>query len=293
VLAAIAVLASTAAGVTASASLASVAPACAPARLNASAALAGGAVTVSPAPDTRDASHLTQISFLGVAGADLVDVAVVGSRSGSHSGRLVAYSQGDGASFLPSKPFAEGELVTVHAVLRHGSASTPFAWRFTVADVDTASRSLETPPGAPSPPNPRDFQHFVSRPDIKPPAVVVTTNTGAQAPGDMFLAPYAGPSQYGPMIIDNAGKLVWFKAIPSGERAADLRLQEYDGRSVLTWWQDPLIAAGRRDAGIVIADSSYKNVALVRAGNGYQPDLHAFTITPQGTAIFTVYDAVR
>jgi hypothetical protein len=274
-------------------SLASVAPACAPATLNVSAALAGGAVTVSPTPEARDASHFTQISFLGIPAADLADVAVVGSRSGSHPGRLAAYSQGDGASFLPSKPFAEGELVTVHAVLSHDSASIPFTWRFTVAEVDAASHSLDTPPGRPAPASPSDFQHFVSRPDIRPPAIAATTNTGAQAPGDIFLAPYAGPGQYGPMILDTAGKLVWFKAIPSGERAADLRLQEYGAQPVLTWWQDPLIAAGRRDAGVVVADSSYKNVAIVRAGNGYQPDLHAFTITPQGTAIFTVYDAVR
>ncbi len=290
----IAAVAAAAIAFAASPSLAArVAPPCAPSTLNVSSALAGGAVTVSPAPDTRDASHLAQISFLGVPASDVADVAVAGSRSGSHSGRLAAYSQGDGASFLPSKPFAQGEVVTVHAVLRQGAAATPFSWRFTVADIDLASRSLETPPGPPPPAKASDFQHFVSRPDLKPPAVAVTTSTGSQAPGDMFLAPYAGPGQYGPMILDNAGKLLWFKAIPSGERAADLRLQEYDGRPVLTWWQDPLVAAGQRDAGIVIADSSYGDVAIVRAGNGYQPDLHAFEITPQGTALFTVYDAVR
>ncbi len=121
----------------------------------------------------------------------------------------------------------------------------------------------------------------------------MTTNTGAQAPGDMFLAPYAGPGQYGPMILDGAGKLLWFKPIPSGERAADLRVQQYEGHPVLTWWQDPLVADGRNDAGVVIADSSYQDIAIVRAGNGYQPDLHAFDITPQGTALFTVYDAIR
>ena len=30
----------------------------------------------------------------------------------------------------------------------------------------------------------------------------------------------------------------------------------------------------------------------MRAGNGYQPDLHEFQITPQGTALITVYDAI-
>ncbi len=181
----------------------------------------------------------------------------------------------------------------MRAALRKGAAATPFAWRFTVAEVDSASRSLETPPPPPPPPKPSEFQRFVSRPDLHPPTVSVTTNTGSRAAGDMLLAPYAGPGQYGPMILDGDGGLLWFKAIPAGSRAADLRAQEYEGRPVLSWWQDPLVAAGKRDAGVVIADSSYKDVAIVRAGNGYQPDLHAFDITPQGTALFTVYDAIR
>jgi hypothetical protein len=269
------------------------APACVPSRLNESAALANGAVTVTPAPDTLDASYLTQISFLGPPLADIVDVKVSGSRSGAHSGRLLPYSQGDGASFLPTKPFTQGEVVTVHAVLRGLTSSTPIAWRFTIAEVDSVSRSLETPPPPPPPPKPSELQHFVSRPDLQPPTVAVTTSTGSQAPGDIFLAPYAGPGQYGPMILDGAGKLLWFKPIPSGERAADLRVQEYEGQPVLTWWQDPLVSAGQSDAGVVIANTSYKDIAVVRAGNGYQPDLHAFAISPKGTALFTVYDAIR
>ena len=62
---------------------------------------------------------------------------------------------------------------------------------------------------------------------------------------------------------------------------------------MLTWWQSPLVAGGRRDAGEVIADDSYRVIKLVRAGNGYQPDLHAFRIRPDGTALMTVYDAIR
>jgi hypothetical protein len=269
------------------------APSCVPPKLNVSEALAGGAVTVSPAPDSMDASYLTQISFLGVSGADIADIAVVGSRTGAHAGRLAAYSQGDGASFLPSKPFSQGEVVTVHAVLREGATTTPFAWRFTVAEIDAVSHSLETPPPPPPPAQPSELQHFVSRPDLQPPTVTVSADSGSHSPGDIFLAPYAGPGQYGPMILDGAGDLVWFKSIPTGSRAADLRVQEYEGRPVLTWWQDPLVADGQRDAGIVIAGSSYQDIAIVRAGNGYQPDLHAFEITPTGTALFTVYDAIR
>ncbi len=289
-----ALLASVALGFAAPASLAiTAAPACTPPTLNQSAALAGGAITVTPAPDTLDASYLTQISFLGLPAADILDVTVSGSRSGVHTGRLLPYSQGDGASFLPAKPFTQGEVVTIHAVLRRLTTTTPIAWRFTVAEVDTVSRSLETPPPPPPPPKSSELQHFLSRPDLQPPAVSVSTNTGSQAPGEIFLAPYAGPGQYGPMILDGSGKLVWFKPVPASARAADLRVQEYEGHPVLTWWQDPLLSGGQRDAGVVIADSSYKDIAIVRAGNGYQPDLHAFAISPRGTALFTVYDAIR
>jgi hypothetical protein len=275
------------------ASAEALAPSCVPRTLNVSRALAGGVVSVSPEPDSADASYLTQISFLGIPTVEIEDVAVVGSRSGTHSGHLAAYSQGDGASFLPSKPFSEGEVVTVHAVLRRGAGSTPFAWRFTVAEVDSVSRSLETPPPPPPPAKQSELQHFVSRPELRPPTVTVTADSGAHAPGDIFLAPYAGPGQYGPMILDGAGDLLWFKAIPPGSRATDLRVQTYEGRPVLTWWQDPLVADGRRDAGVVITDSSYEDIAIVRAGNGYQPDLHAFEVTPTGAALFTVYDAIR
>ena len=268
-------------------------PACTPSTLDSSAALAGGAVTVSPAPNTMDASYRTQISFVGVSPAEITNVEVLGSRSGRHPGLLAAYSQGDGASFLPSTPFSQGERVTVHATLRNGDSTMPVDWRFTIAEVDGVNRSLETPPPPPPPPNPRELQHFLSRGDLEPPRVTVTTNSGAQAPGEVFLAPYAGPGQYGPMILDNAGGLIWFKPVPKGARAADLRVQEYEGRPVLTWWQDPLIAYGRRDAGVVITNSSYGAIKIVRAGNGYQPDLHAFGITPEGTALITVYDAIR
>jgi Arylsulfotransferase (ASST) len=277
-------------------------PSCVPRQLNVSQSLAGGAVTVTPAPESMDASHLTQISFLGVPAIDIADIVVIGSRSGHHTGRLEPYSQGDGASFLPSRPFDQGETVTVHAVLRQGTGAgatqRPFAWRFATAQVDSVSRSLETPPPPPPPPKASELQHFVSRPDLLPPAVDVSAHAsaaarGGQSLGDIFLAPYAGPGQYGPMILDSAGGLIWFKPIPHGERAADLRVQQDDGRPVLTWWQDPLVAGGRHDAGVVIADSAYRDVQVVRAGNGYQPDLHAFEITPRGTALFTVYDAVR
>ena len=91
------------------------APACQPAVLNNSAQLAG--VTVTPAPESMDASFHTQISLLGVPASGLAVTEVLGSVSGQHSGRLTAYSQGDGASFIPDLPFSQGESVTVRAIV--------------------------------------------------------------------------------------------------------------------------------------------------------------------------------
>jgi hypothetical protein len=62
-------------------------------------------VTISPLRGTPDATPTTQISFLGVPASELSQISVHGSRSGRHSGTLEAYSTGNGASYLPSRPF--------------------------------------------------------------------------------------------------------------------------------------------------------------------------------------------
>jgi hypothetical protein len=262
---------------------------CTPPRPDISAALAGGRVTVSPAPLSRDASAQTQISFLGVPAQQLAGVRVTGSRTGAHAGRLLAYSQGDGASFVPAEQFAEGERVTVRATVSVGARPAPLAWSFTVAVRDRAGAAGGSSPRAP---RPTDYQSFHSRADLKPPTVTVSAHSPAASPGDIFLAPYSGPGQYGPMILDETGALVWFKPLAQGTRAADFRVQSYEGRPVLSWWQDPLVQGGVSKAGEVIADSSYRTIATLRAGNGYQPDLHEFQLTPRDTALITVYNAI-
>jgi hypothetical protein len=267
-----------------------VSPPCTPSRLNESAALAGSRVTVSPMPGSRDASVSTQLSMLGVPAGDLSRVTVAGSHSGAHPGRLLAYSQGDGASFVPSKPFTQGERVSVHAELHEGARTIPFAWNFTAAVQDHGGHAGGSPRPAPQQ---AAYQSFRSRPDLRPPTVTVTAHSPTATPGDIFLAPYSGPGQYGPMILDENGAVVWFDPLsPAGTRAADFRVQQYEGKPALTWWQDPLIAGGSSKAGEVIVDSSYRRLAVVRAGNGYQPDLHEFQIAPQGVGVITVYDGI-
>ena len=263
------------------------APNCAPSRLNSS-ALLDGAVTLSPLPNSRDATPQTQISFLGVPASQLSVRSVIGSRSGPHPGRLEPCSQGDGASFLPSRPFLEGELVTVSARLHSGSSVKSLSYHFRVAHQDVLSSTPERiHPGPAS-----EIQSFHSRPDLHPPALTVTASSAEAAGGELLSAPYDGPGQSGPMITEPNGGLLWFKALPAHTSATNLQVQTYEGKPVLTWWQGDISVHGFGRGEDVIANEAYEDIDHVRAGNGLRADLHDFQLTPAGTALITAYDPI-
>jgi Arylsulfotransferase (ASST) len=266
---------------------AQIAPACAPATLGNS-ALQGGAVTISPLAGSRDASPQTQISFLGVPAGELSAISVVGSQTGAHSGRVAAYSQGNGASFLPSRPFAEGERVTVHARLQVARTARMLIDEFVIAHQD----QITTTPKAAQPGSAAEVQGFHSRPDLQPPVLTVTAQSPAVAAGDLFVAPYSGPGQAGPMILDPSGGLLWFKPLPTHTSATNLEVQQYAGQPVLTWWQGDVTVHGFGLGEGVIADATYTDIAHVHAGNGHQADLHEFQLTPRGSALVTAYDPI-
>ncbi len=117
----------------------------------------------------------------------------------------------------------------------------------------------------------------------------MTASSPAAAPGDVFVAPYGGPGQPGPMILGPEGGLVWFKPLPLYTSATNFKVQEYAGKPVLTWWQGRINVHGFGTGEEVIANSSYEDIAHVRAGNGHRADLHEFQLTPQGTALLTSY----
>ena len=272
-----------AAGAAASASGVQASPQCTPSVIDASARLPGTPLLVTPAPGARDAMPQTQISLLGAPAATLEVRTVVGSLTGPHLGRIAAYSQRDGASFVPDVAFVAGETVTVTG----GWTGRPFSWSFVVGDPDPISR---IPVAASRSAKPGTVLHFVSAPALTPDSLSVTvTSATARRDGDIFTAPYPGPGRAGPAIFDPEGRLVWFDPLPAGLFATNVRVQRYRGRPVLTWWQGTISRHGFGLGTGEIDSTSYRRIATVRAGDGLAADLHELQVTPAGTALITAW----
>jgi hypothetical protein len=94
------------------------------------------------------------------------------------------------------------------------------------------------------------------------------------------------------VIVDRQGQLVW-SGQPLGGTPLNFAVQEYQGQPVLTWSAGSVNAVGVTAGISYIADSSYRVIATVKAGNGAQTDLHEFSLTPQGTALITAHRKVR
>ncbi len=95
------------------------------------------------------------------------------------------------------------------------------------------------------------------------------------------------------MIAEPNGALVWFHPLPADDSATNFQVQTYDGQPALTWWQGRIIRVGFGEGEDVIYNSSYQQVATVRAGNGYRADLHEILLTPQGTAWIDAFDPIH
>ncbi|MPZ62918.1 MAG: hypothetical protein GEU93_16830 [Propionibacteriales bacterium] len=132
-----------------------------------------------------------------------------------------------------------------------------------------------------------------TRPDLEPPALSVETATADAASGYTFLAPWRGEGQAGPIIVDGRGELVWFRPMEGERMAMDFRVQRYQGRPVLTWWEGLFDENGYGRGAYVIADQSYREIARFRTGGGRPGDFHEYLITPRGTALVAIYRPVR
>jgi len=133
---------------------------------------------------------------------------------------------------------------------------------------------------------------FMSRPDLVAPLIVTSdyADTTSARSGDddlVFIAPKEGEPMTGPLILDAAGEPVWIHPLED-ERAFDLRVQEYQGEPVLTWWRGAELGVGYGYGQYVIMDQSYRVVATVNTHGSYA-DHHGMTLTDDGTALLVTY----
>jgi hypothetical protein len=248
------------------------------------ASAASAAVSAYPSPGSRLALPGTQISLRGVAPADVGPLEIVGSVSGRHTGRLLGHSDGHGASFVPDQPFKAGETVAVRTRLdvlgaRNGNYSL---------QIETPTRIFPPMPFVLQVDHGSGVLRFHSRHDLVPMRLTVPTLRSGAAPGDVFLAKLnaplqRGPGINGPAIYDPRGHLVWFQPLSGNNLGFDLRVQRYGGRPVLTWWQGYINRGMGQGQGIIL-DTSYRQIATVKAGNGLRADLHEFLLTSHDTA---------
>src|SRR5215211_3957489 len=147
-----------------------------------------------------------------------------------------------------------------------------------------------------APQGPGRARSFRSRPDLRPPAIKVNKNLPGTAPGHIFVSPKKGPgeeapNQDAPLIVDSSGEPVWFHPLHDAEADAfTFEVQTYKGERVLTWWEG--VHTGYGQGEYVIFDSSYRERARFTAANGYEGDHHEFLITPEDTALITIYSKV-
>jgi hypothetical protein len=248
-------------------------------------------VAVYPSDGSKHASPTTQISFRGAPVRAIKGVDVEGSKTGHHSGRLRAHSDGRGASFLPDKPFKPDEEVTVSAdpKLAGGDGNEV---KFEIAEPPPPGEARQPDPAHdPGGIAPAD-QRFRTEPNLHPPQIHVDRFDKGVDDGNIFLAIKAGNGPDGPMISTERGRLIWFHEVPEGTSAFDFRTQDLNDHSMLTWWEGHVLKGQGTGVG-VIYDDHYHQIARVQMGNGYRSDLHEFEITPQGTALMISYQPIK
>lgn len=277
------------------------APACLPSTLAHSAQLPASSIYVSPAPGTDTANPNTQISFLGLPARAIHGVSVSGQSTGHHAGRLLSYSQGDGASFQPDAPFAPGERVSVSATIDTGRYYSPpqpspplprrevsFSFRVDTPFSLAGAGEFPNPQAAPS-----EYQSFATLPGVQAPTLNVTLPDRDPSAGDIFTSNGPSAGRYGPLIYTPQGRLVWFEQLGGGKSAENLSVQSYEGQRDLTFWQGKVLSLGFGEGEDVVVNNRYQTIAKVPGGNGLAADLHDFQLAAHGVAYTTAFNPIR
>ena len=149
-------------------------------------------------------------------------------------------------------------------------------------------------PAAPPPPSCRVIRYH-SAPKLRAQRACMNlgVTTHGTKPGTyLFLTP-GGIAGLGAGIYEDNGTLVWWQRHTRAD--FNLTVVHYRGHPYLALWTQS-VAAGRYDEGTVtLYNQHYQRVGTITAQGAFRRegiDVHEFRITPQGDAIFGIYDIV-
>jgi hypothetical protein len=250
-----------------------------------------------PGPGSRFASPATTITFRGIELSKLDDLAITGSVSGCHLGRLHSLRIGTGAVFTPAQPFEPGETVTVQTGVPLADSEN-WRYRFTVARLDFSPNGGARPTAG-APPSTRrglgcgdERGRLRTLPEQHPTTLCVARlRRGAVGGGRLLLTPrpkiQRGPdAEWAAAILSRSGKLLWYRRFP--HVVNDLNVVELDGRRLLALFHRTSPVSSYYE----LLDERYEHVARIAAGNGYKIDSHELQIGPRGTAFIGAYQGV-
>ncbi|MBV8947743.1 MAG: hypothetical protein JO286_25265 [Solirubrobacterales bacterium] len=141
---------------------------------------------------------------------------------------------------------------------------------------------------------------FVSAPKLHPPQLRTTGTTQQGLASGYFMTgvfknlfykqPMTGES--GPLILDRHLQPVWFNPIGVDALAANLRVQRYNGKPVLSWWQGTVSGTGMTTSGEnVVVDQHYRHVATLKGADGWVISEHEMIINGENAWV-TSYKTV-
>ncbi len=270
---------------------------------------AGGPAFVqyqSPVPGARYVTRESTILLRFNARITDVDqtggITVVGSASGVHGGKMSIIDGGRELLFTPSKPFSDGEEVSVSfsgpVSLEGGDAVTPAPFTFSISagkieispyttldrEIPGLERSADLP--IPSPKemyqqSPRAVSQAADSLPLDFPQVA-TKIMGPTGDGRIFISNLGFNPQISNvpylMILDNVGQLIYYKRMKG--ICLDFKVQP---NGLLTYFDFLALKYYAMDSNYAVVDS-------FKCGNGYRTDLHELRILPNGHALLLSYD---
>ncbi|KAG9570069.1 hypothetical protein KCU71_g587, partial [Aureobasidium melanogenum] len=140
-----------------------------------------------------------------------------------------------------------------------------------------------------------DYGHYPYRTfestDLTPPAVAHKIDSPACQDGLLtFLTPRgtAVNESRGMVILDDQGELVWMQKTEG--QPYNLDVQTYQGAPHLTYWLGDDTVGGHGEGDYYLLNSSYDLVAKISALGDLRADLHSLSLTPNDTAIISIYE---